>query len=69
MDDLFIRIFVIITFWSLVGALTNYFKKRGSRLGQEKPIYKWIALGIFIIVVASFMIHALISNWLYYRGK
>lgn len=48
--DLFIKILIVIVFWGLVSALANYFKKRGSKLGEEKPIYKKVLYGIYIIL-------------------
>lgn len=37
----------IIIFWAIVKAVSDYLKKRGSKLGEEKPIYKYIAWGIY----------------------
>ena len=39
---------VILAFWGLVIAISNYLKKRGSKLGQEKPIYNYVGWGIYI---------------------
>ena len=41
---------VILAFWGLVIGISNYLKKRGSKLGQEKPIYNYIGYGIYIVL-------------------
>jgi len=52
---------IIITFWTLVAALGSYFKKRGSKLGEERKIYAWIPWLLMLAIGAAIVIYALLS--------
>lgn len=51
----------ILAFWTLVAALGNYFKQRGSKLGEEKKIYAWIPWLLMLAIAAAFAIYILLQ--------
>ena len=51
----------ILAFWAIVAALGSYFKKRGSKLGEERKIYAWIPWLLILAIAAAFTIYVLLQ--------